>query len=71
MLTEHPELRVGGYSVPQSRPDYRVSLDSVWLDDLDAVPAARRDAVVALFEQLEGTATNVDPEGAAHRCWWT
>lgn len=71
MLTEHPELRVGGYSVPQSRPDYRVSIDSVWLDDLDAVPAARRDAVVALFEQLEGTATNVDPEGAAHRCWWT
>jgi hypothetical protein len=71
MLTDHPELRVGGYSVPKSRADYRVSVDTVWIDDLDAVPAARRDAVVSLFGALQESATNVDPEGSAFRCWWT
>jgi hypothetical protein len=71
MLTEHPELRVGGYAVPITRADYRVSIDGVWLDDLDAVPAERQGAVRELFEQLEQTATNTDPEGSALRCWWT
>lgn len=70
MLEEHPELRVGGYTVPQSRADYRVSVDSIGVH-LDDVPADRRDAVLSLFDQLAQTATNIDPGGYSHACWWT
>jgi hypothetical protein len=70
MLEEHPELQVGGYSVPLSRADYRVSIDSIYVD-IDRVPADRRAAVEALFEELGSTATNTDPGNATHACWWT
>lgn len=71
MLTQHPELRVGGYSVPKSREDYRISIDSVYLADVESVPDDRKAAVRTLFEQLEQSATNTDaPEGGLG-CWWT
>ncbi|MFO0632871.1 MAG: hypothetical protein U0168_08480 [Nannocystaceae bacterium] len=70
MLEQHPELRVGGYTVPLSRADYRVSVDSITVD-IDDVPAERKDAVLELFEMLSRTATNTEPGGGSHGCWWT
>lgn len=71
MLTLHPELRCGGYSVPITRADYRVSIDSIYVSDLDAVAADRREQVREMFAALEQTATNTDaPEGGLG-CWWT
>lgn len=70
ILTEFPELRVGGYAVPASRDDYRISVDSVH-GKLDGVPADRRAEIAELFEKLGETATNTDPEGKTFRCWWT
>ena len=72
LMTEHPELRAGGYLVPPTRGDYRVSLDSLYLPSLDAVDDEdRREELEGLFEELAETATNTDPEGNALRCWWT
>lgn len=70
ILSAHPELMVGGYSVPISRYDYRISVDSLYVD-IDKVPAERRDEVEQIFEELSQTATNTEPEGSTHRCWWT
>jgi HEAT repeat protein len=72
LMTEHPELRAGGYLIPPTRPDYRVSLDSLYLPDLEAVDdEERREELEGIFEELAETATNTDPEGNALRCWWT
>ncbi len=72
LMTDHPELRAGGYLLPPTRPDYRVSLDSLYLPDLEAVDdEERREELEGIFEELAETATNTDPEGNALRCWWT
>jgi hypothetical protein len=70
LLSLHPELKVGGYSVPISRFDYRISVDSVYVD-IETVPEERREEVEQMFEELSQTATNTEPEGSTHRCWWT
>jgi hypothetical protein len=70
LLSSHPELKLAGYSVPISRHDYRISVDSVYVN-IDEVPVDRREEVEAIFEELAQTATNTDPDGATHRCWWT
>ncbi|MEZ4229479.1 MAG: HEAT repeat domain-containing protein [Polyangiaceae bacterium] len=70
-MQRHPELKAGGYLIPPSRPDYRLSLDTLTLDDLEGVPRERREELEELFEALGETATNVEPEGYALRRWWT
>jgi HEAT repeat protein len=71
LMTEHPELRAGGYLIPPARSDYRVSLDSLACPDLNAVPKDRRAAVKALFEEIGGTATSSEASGDTLRCSWT
>ena len=70
MAASHPELRFGGYAVPASRADYRISLDAVRVR-LDAVPDDRRDEVAALFDELSRSATNCDAAEGELACWWT
>ncbi len=70
-MQRHPELKASGYLIPPTRPDYRVSLDALTLGDLGEIPEERRAELQELFDALEETATNVEPEGYALRCWWT
>lgn len=70
-MQRHPELKASGYLIPPTRPDYRVSLDTLTLDDLTGIPRERREELEELFEALAETATNVEPEGYALRRWWT
>jgi hypothetical protein len=70
-MTDHPELRASGYLIPPTRPDYRVSLDCLYLPSLEGIDEERQEELEALFEELAETATNTDPEGNAFRCWWT
>ncbi|MEZ4373197.1 MAG: HEAT repeat domain-containing protein [Polyangiaceae bacterium] len=70
-MQRHPELKASGYLIPPTRPDYRVSLDTLTLADLKGIPKERRDELEELFEALAETATNVEPEGYALRRWWT
>jgi hypothetical protein len=70
LLPQPPEVWVGGFSVPKRRNDYRVSLDTIYVD-LDTVPEERKQAVSELFEQMGRSATNTDAEGWTYRGWWT
>ncbi|MCA9642156.1 MAG: HEAT repeat domain-containing protein, partial [Myxococcales bacterium] len=54
-MQRHPELKASGYLIPPTRPDYRVSLDTLTLGDLKGIPKERRQELEELFEALAET----------------